>query len=574
MSESSVADCSICLCPLSANWGVAAPCGHPFHRDCWDQLVAASQRGGGRRKKPACPICKGASNSFVPVYVDLGNNDSEQYPKADDGGIIDLDGCESDEVDGLIEKWDIMWSNFERLCNEDRSSDDQRAEDGSVAGTVDLLGDDEIRGRSEVTSIFNDLIDLTQQNSTINDADDIKTGPVRLTDRLGDISDDAKLLRLEEKHKSILAVTVQLKDLHERIMGAFLLAESTPSSTSSGRQAQKLRKRVLSMQAQNRELADETCSLREKVTLLSSKMEATNQNILQRTLELEKEKRLHESTKAHYNGIEESFRTSLAKGAVEKKALENSLASLRTEFENERSRNGLRDMDEMSLMVRKYRKMSQEHYDLQQKNLALERRDRDLQSRLEREKIRYSELKTQLDEWKSASRPALIEDRKKLSTGSSPATRMRPAKTSLPANPQNLVTKQSARSMHRLDGRYGLNNDRLAPQMRKRPRLTVDAPSAQGKQRSTAMDALLGAPYRKKFSRQKPEKRDSFEGNSVQVMLRTESSSKKRSIMPPGSQNNTQCQPSLKPPSSSNSQRRAVVKVTAKPKGNIATFFS
>ena len=515
----------------------------------------------------------------MPVYLDLGSNDSELHPKAGDGGIIELDGSD-DGVDGLIEKWDVLWSNFERLCNDDISSAGQRAEDDSFAGPVDLSGVDEIRGRSEVTNIFNDLIDLTQPESTMNAASSDEIAPKRLTGRLDDVSDDSKLLKLEEKHRSILAVTDQLKDLHERIIGAFLLIESTSSSTSSGRRAEKLRKRVLSLQARNNELAGETKSLRDKFNLLSSKMETTTQSLLERTLECEKEKRLHESTKAHYKGIEASFRTSLAKGAVEKKELENSLASLRTEFENEKSRNGLRDMDEMSLMVRKYRRMSQEHYDLQQKNLTLERRDRDLQSRLEREKIRYSELTTKLDELKSAPRPVPLEERQSLASASSSTTRMRPSKTTLPANPQNLA-KQSARSLHRPgDGRHGLKNDRLGPQKRKRPRLTVDAPIAPGKQRSTAMDALLGAPSRKTFLRQKPEKRDSFEGHDVQVMLRTESSSKKRSVMP-GGQNNSYTAPSSfdhqsssYPPSTSNSQRRAVVKVTAKPKGNIASFFS
>ena len=521
----------------------------------------------------------------MPVYLDLGSNDCEQYPKAGDDGVIDLDG--SDEVDGLIEQWDILWLNFERLCNEDGSSAGKRAEEGSEeAGTVDLSGDDDIRGQSEVANIFNNLVDLTQPDrSNINDADDDEIGPLRLAGRLDDeISDDAKLQRLEQRHRSILAVTDQLKDLHERLLGAFALAESTSSSTTSSRQAQKLRQRVLSMHARNKELSDETESLRGKLALLSSQMEATKQSLLQRTLEYEKERRLHDSTKAHFNGIEASFQTSLAKGAVEKKELENSLASLKTEFENERSRNGIRDMDEMDQIVRKYRRMSQEHYDLKNKNLALERKDRDLQSRLEREKIRNSELKAQLDESKRASRPVLTEDRHSLATRQSSTTSnvtgiRRPSKTTLPANPL-----QAARLDPSGNGRNGLNNDRLAPQIRKRPRLTVDAPISQG----TAMDALLGAPSRK-FSRQKkaeqkPEKRGSFEENNVQVMLRTERSSKKRSAMP-GSQNNAYTAPSSfvqdksgssssKPSSSSNSQRRTVVKATAKPKGNIASFFS
>eukprot|EP00574_Skeletonema_japonicum_P008126 CAMPEP_0201733020 /NCGR_PEP_ID=MMETSP0593-20130828/30427_1 /ASSEMBLY_ACC=CAM_ASM_000672 /TAXON_ID=267983 /ORGANISM="Skeletonema japonicum, Strain CCMP2506" /LENGTH=72 /DNA_ID=CAMNT_0048226097 /DNA_START=28 /DNA_END=246 /DNA_ORIENTATION=+ len=45
-------DCPICLEKISNPWGVCSPCGHPLHRNCWDQLVDSGR--GGRR----CPVCK------------------------------------------------------------------------------------------------------------------------------------------------------------------------------------------------------------------------------------------------------------------------------------------------------------------------------------------------------------------------------------------------------------------------------------------------------------------------------------------------------------------------------------
>eukprot|EP00571_Detonula_confervacea_P001938 CAMPEP_0172321368 /NCGR_PEP_ID=MMETSP1058-20130122/43200_1 /TAXON_ID=83371 /ORGANISM="Detonula confervacea, Strain CCMP 353" /LENGTH=76 /DNA_ID=CAMNT_0013036861 /DNA_START=82 /DNA_END=309 /DNA_ORIENTATION=- len=70
-------DCPICLDPIpSEPWGVVSPCGHPYHRECWDQVVAANHAagtGGARRKNASCAICKGATRGFVPVFLDLGN---------------------------------------------------------------------------------------------------------------------------------------------------------------------------------------------------------------------------------------------------------------------------------------------------------------------------------------------------------------------------------------------------------------------------------------------------------------------------------------------------------------------
>ena len=69
MSGNKSSICPICHDPLfSRPWGVSAPCGHPYHDDCWDELV----RCGSQDDAPLpCPICKCMATDFQPVYVDI-----------------------------------------------------------------------------------------------------------------------------------------------------------------------------------------------------------------------------------------------------------------------------------------------------------------------------------------------------------------------------------------------------------------------------------------------------------------------------------------------------------------------
>jgi len=65
-------DCPICLCPIpSEPWGVCTPCGHPYHRECWDQVVANHSGRRNKIKGAPCAVCKGCSQGFVPVFLTL-----------------------------------------------------------------------------------------------------------------------------------------------------------------------------------------------------------------------------------------------------------------------------------------------------------------------------------------------------------------------------------------------------------------------------------------------------------------------------------------------------------------------
>ena len=78
-------NCAICLDPISKHWGVVTPCGHAFHKKCWEEVLANDQNA-------TCSICNGEVQRFQRVYgVDLAPG------RGDDGG--------SDEgTKGLLEK--------------------------------------------------------------------------------------------------------------------------------------------------------------------------------------------------------------------------------------------------------------------------------------------------------------------------------------------------------------------------------------------------------------------------------------------------------------------------------------
>jgi len=82
-------NCAICLDPISKHWGVVTPCGHAFHKKCWEEVLANDQNA-------TCSICNGEVQRFQRVYgVDLAPG------RGDDGG--------SDEgTKGLLEKPSVV----------------------------------------------------------------------------------------------------------------------------------------------------------------------------------------------------------------------------------------------------------------------------------------------------------------------------------------------------------------------------------------------------------------------------------------------------------------------------------
>lgn len=73
--------CPICISSVfdGNRWGVATPCGHPYHSECWNQVVAAHNKlSTGRSGKagftllPPCSLCNSKPYGFQLVYAELG----------------------------------------------------------------------------------------------------------------------------------------------------------------------------------------------------------------------------------------------------------------------------------------------------------------------------------------------------------------------------------------------------------------------------------------------------------------------------------------------------------------------
>lgn len=140
-------DCPICLCPIASStdgtdnnepsWGVVTPCGHPYHRHCWDHYVANNgRRTRNNHHHPACAICNGNSTGFVPVFLDLGHHGNNDAGNNDSGGgnVSDggVGGC-NDDTDPLVDDSDQTISN--------NGGDNNTAEITDPLSVIDSLGD-------------------------------------------------------------------------------------------------------------------------------------------------------------------------------------------------------------------------------------------------------------------------------------------------------------------------------------------------------------------------------------------------------------------------------------------------
>ena len=69
--------CIICLEELHTNIGVITPCGHCFHRQCFNEMKKSTTENNNNSmnddcnsgKLPRCPVCKRKSKKFVDIYL-------------------------------------------------------------------------------------------------------------------------------------------------------------------------------------------------------------------------------------------------------------------------------------------------------------------------------------------------------------------------------------------------------------------------------------------------------------------------------------------------------------------------
>ena len=112
-SSSSTLDCPICLCPLvlssTTAIGVCAPCGHPFHPECYGRwaaqsATAESDRSRGRERRAKCPSCSQhvdafAGNVFLGAAVRGGGGG------LDDGAVSSSSSSSEDDSEDEEQEW-------------------------------------------------------------------------------------------------------------------------------------------------------------------------------------------------------------------------------------------------------------------------------------------------------------------------------------------------------------------------------------------------------------------------------------------------------------------------------------
>lgn len=388
-------DCPICLCPIpSEPWGVTAPCGHPFHRGCWDQIVANHANGGGGRggrRHPLCAVCKGATKAFVPVFLDLGNEyDDNGLPtsaaaasagRGADNGVIDLDGNDANDLERLVDEWDELWKELEMLCGCDASTGSKSSDDDDVIDMTD-------RSDRAVADICG-AIDLTQASP-----------PQRR--KGGKTSDDAsvelQMQQFEANQKRIKKILHRLDCIHGKIMSSQQLSASNNASTrSNARQIERLRSKVKNIQSTNADLMSQTRSLQAAKEGLSSQLEEMKRAVSERTVEAERTKQQYRTLSTQFKSMEDSYKKYTNKSSLEKSALQEKVHKLQAEYAKLSDKSSYEDMQEMEEVRRRYGKMAQEVHDLKAKKTRMEkelsRKERDWEVRLEKERERCEDLK-------------------------------------------------------------------------------------------------------------------------------------------------------------------------------------
>jgi hypothetical protein len=390
-TTTSMTDCPICLCPITSEpWGVVNPCGHPYHRDCWAEVVANhAAAGGGRRntKNAQCAICKGTTRGFVPVFVDLGGDHDGDYYGGGGGasvtrndgrgdydvdGLIHVDGDYEDEdvndaLEKLVDESDGLWNELETLFRNENA-------DEEIVDMTDRSGGD-------VASICV-AIDLTQRPSP----------PVvrRNFDRARESSAPSHVTQ-----KSLEDVLKRLKCIHDEILGSLQRPRQRHSHSplATARQLERLKSKVLRLQSINADLNSHAKSLLTSNEQLSSTLDEFKRTASDATVEAERAVLRYETLNKKYELMDESYRRHVDRSNLDKNLLQTEITKLQAKYARLSDRSDLLDMREMEEIRAKYRKMSQEVHDLTSKNARLSEES----ERKEREwEVKYQKLVQQV----------------------------------------------------------------------------------------------------------------------------------------------------------------------------------
>jgi len=394
-------DCPICLCPITSEpWGVVNPCGHPYHRECWAEVVANhAAAGGGRRntKNAQCAICKGTTRGFVPVFVDLGDDHDGDYygggggasASRNDGrgdsdcdGLIHIDGDYEDEdenevLEKLVDESDGLWKELDTLFVNENADEE----------IVDITD----RSDGDVASICV-AIDLTQHPSP----------PMRRNvDQARESSapsDATQIQKSVEERTRVQNILKRLKCIHDEILGSLQRPKQRHSHSplATARQLERLKSKVLRLQSINADLNSQAKSLQTSNEKLSSTLDEITRTASDATVEAERAVLRYETLNKKYELMDESYRRHVDRSNLDKNLLQNEITKLMAKYARLSDRSDLQDMREMEEIRAKYRKMSQEVHDLKSKNARLseesERKEREWEVRYRKETERCDGL--------------------------------------------------------------------------------------------------------------------------------------------------------------------------------------
>ena len=395
-------DCPICLCPITSEpWGVVNPCGHPYHRECWTEVVANhAAAGGGRRntKNAQCAICKGTTRGFVPVFVDLGDDNEGDYygggggasasrndgrGDSDGDGLIHIDGDYEDEdvLEKLADESDGLWTGLDTLFGNENADEE----------IVDITE----RSDGDVASICV-AIDLTQRPSP----------PMRRNvDQAREFSapsDATQIKKSVEERTRIQHILKRLKCIHDEILGSLQRPRQRHSHSplATARQLERLKSKVLRLQSINADLNSHAKSLQTLNEKLCSTLDEFKRTASDATVEAERVILRYETLNKKYELMDESYRRHVDRSKLDKNLLQNEITKLQAKYARLSDRSDLQDMREMEEIRAKYRKMSQEVHDLKSKNARLseesERKEREWEVRYRKETERCDGLVQQV----------------------------------------------------------------------------------------------------------------------------------------------------------------------------------
>ncbi|KAL3802668.1 hypothetical protein HJC23_011992 [Cyclotella cryptica] len=369
------ADCPICLSPLTSPWGVCHPCGHAYHRECWDALLCASHETSRKKKKKKCALCNCATDTFVQVYVDLGRDDADRDITNEDNG--DNDGVNDDALDDLKKEWEDLRQELRALLLSNGSCLDDIQQAGDDQELIDTANGD-YHGTQDIRDICA-TIDLTQspRRSAAGMRDSGSQNPKQIErQKIGPQHEDTQPKPLQQqqlKQTKIQHLLSRLHQIHTTLM------DLAPSSTS--KQSSHLRSKFLALQQTNSTLESQIIDLQNENSTLQSKLNRANQSLFDRNLETEREKRQAETLNEKYThllGVYSSYQDRTMRQIEE---LKRSYGELKRKNEQLKTVSGLADVKEMEEIRRKYTKMSQQVHDLTKENQVLTRRMEEIERR-------------------------------------------------------------------------------------------------------------------------------------------------------------------------------------------------